>query len=60
MSVFSLEYSKNNPVTKEKLKEVSDSIGVTIKEEEQDEYQTLLAVFHDSVEALMALPSKFG
>ena len=56
MSVFTLDYSSNNPVTKEVLNATSQSLGVTIKEDEQDEYQTLLAVFHDSAEALMAMP----
>ena len=56
MSVFSLEYSKNNPVTREVLNDITKSLGITIKDEEQDEYQTLLAVYHDSAEALMAMP----
>jgi amidase len=56
MSVFSLEYSKSNPVTIETLNEVSNSIGVSLKEEEKDEYHRLLAVFHESVEGLMDLP----
>jgi amidase len=56
MSVFSLEYSKSNPVTIETLHEVSRALGVSLKKEEEDEYQRLLAVFHESVESLMGLP----
>jgi amidase len=56
MSVFSLEYSKSNPVTVEKLDEISQSLGVSLKEEEKDEYHRLLAVYHESIEALMDLP----
>ncbi|TDZ19821.1 Amidase [Colletotrichum orbiculare MAFF 240422] len=58
MSVFSLEVQKANPVTAEVLDNSLQALGVTLKEEEKDEYQRLLAVFHESVVGLMALPGK--
>jgi hypothetical protein len=60
MSVFSLEYSKSNPVTIETLHEVSKALGVSLKAEEEDEYHRLLAVFHESVEGLMGLPGGYN
>jgi amidase len=55
MSVFSLEYSKNNPVTLEVLDNICSSLGVTLKDEEKADYHRLLAVYHDSTEKLMAM-----
>ncbi|KAL2874838.1 hypothetical protein SGCOL_009957 [Colletotrichum sp. CLE4] len=58
MSVFSLEVEKANPVTAEVLDDSLRALGVTIKPEEKDEYQRLLAVFHESVVGLMSLPDE--
>ncbi|UQC90152.1 amidase [Colletotrichum lupini] len=56
MSVFSLEVEKANPVTAGVLDDSLRALGLTIKPEEKDEYQRLLAVFHESVVGLMSLP----
>ncbi|KAJ9620414.1 hypothetical protein H2204_012261 [Knufia peltigerae] len=54
MSVFSLDVSKDNPVTAEDLDRACEILGVTIKNEEKDEYINLLAVYHDSMAKLLA------
>lgn len=56
MSVFSLETRANNPVMVKNVDEICSGLGVTIKDSEKEEYKTLLAVFHESMESLMALP----
>lgn len=56
MSVFSVNPRDGNPVTTSVLDEVTESLGVTIKEEEKEDYRRLLAVFHESAEELMAMP----
>ncbi|QDS70393.1 hypothetical protein FKW77_009295 [Venturia effusa] len=58
MSVFSIVPGEKNPITVDILKEVCDRLGVTIKNEEQDDYRKLLAVFHESAEELMAMPDE--
>jgi amidase len=58
MSVFSLETRAGNPVTIKDVEEICAGLGVTIKDEEKEEYKTLLAVFHESMESLMDLPGK--
>ena len=54
MSVFSLDVSKENPVTAEDLDQACKILGVTIKDAEKAEYVNLLAVYHDSMDKLMA------
>ncbi|KAL4919037.1 amidase signature domain-containing protein [Aspergillus aurantiobrunneus] len=56
MSVFSLTVNSSNPVTLDTLDAVASSLGVTIAEHEKPDYLRLLAVYHESVEALMRLP----
>lgn len=56
MSVFSLDVEKSNPVTQAVVDGLCQNLGVTIKDEEKDDYQRLLAVFHDSAKSIMALP----
>ncbi|EFQ33954.1 amidase [Colletotrichum graminicola M1.001] len=56
MSVFSLEVAKTNPVDGRVLDENLATLGVSVKEEEKDDYQRLLAVFHESVVELVSLP----
>lgn len=56
MSVFSLDVGAQNPVTAEVLDGVCDELGMKINDDEKDEYQRLLAVYHDSVVSLLALP----
>lgn len=58
MSVFSLEVGKQNPVTADVLNSICDDLGMQIEDDEKDEYQRLLAVYHDSVVSLLALPGK--
>jgi amidase len=56
MSVFSLNVNSSNPVTLETLDSVANSLGITIAEHEKEDYLRLLAVYHESAEALMRLP----
>lgn len=56
MSVFSLDVGAKNPVTAEVLDSVCDELGMKLNEDEKQEYQRLLAVYHDSVVSLLALP----
>ncbi|KAL2829400.1 amidase signature domain-containing protein [Aspergillus cavernicola] len=56
MSVFSLNIKQSNPVTTETLDRVAESLGITIAENEKEDYLRLLAVYHESVETLMGLP----
>ena len=56
MSVFSLNINSSNPVTLETLDCVANSLGITIAEHEKEDYLRLLAVYHESAEALMELP----
>lgn len=58
MSVFSLDVGAQNPVTAEVLDDLCNELGVKIKDDEKEEYQRLLAVYHDSVVALLDLPGK--
>lgn len=60
MSVFSLDIPAGNPVTIQDLDETCKVLGVTIKEDEKEDYHNLLAVYHDSVEKLMALDGTYG
>ncbi|OAL17280.1 hypothetical protein AYO22_11845 [Fonsecaea multimorphosa] len=55
MSVFSLDVSKDNPVTTDDLDRACEILGVSIKNEEKAEYVNLLAVYHDSMAKLMAV-----
>ncbi|KAF2756460.1 amidase signature enzyme [Pseudovirgaria hyperparasitica] len=56
MSVFSLEVKESNPVTSQTVDELCSLWGVAINDEEKKDYETLLAVFHDSADAMMKLP----
>jgi amidase len=58
MSVFSVTPRDGNPVTLDVLDKVCDSIGVSLKNAEKDDYRKLLAVFHESAEQLMAMPDE--
>lgn len=60
MSVFSLDVSKDNPVTAKDLDRACEILGVTIKDEEKAEYVNLLAVYHDSMAKLMAAEGIFN
>lgn len=59
MSVFSLDASHGNPVTRETVDTLCAQLGVTIEEKEKEDYRCLLAVFHDASEQLMAMDGKF-
>lgn len=56
MSVFSLAVGSENPVTTQVLDDICNELGMKIKDDEKDEYQRLLAVYHDSVVSLLELP----
>ena len=56
MSVFTLDTRSDNPVTTADLDVVCAELGVTIPDSEKESYRTLLAVYHESVEGLLALP----
>jgi amidase len=53
MSVFSLKPRDGNPVTVDVLDDICKKLGVTIKDDEREDYHKLLAVFHESAEELM-------
>lgn len=55
MSVFTLDTKPSNPVTIKHVDDICDSLGVTIRADEKEAYRTLLAVYHESMESLMAL-----
>ena len=55
MSVFTLDTRADNPVTARHVDDLCASMGVTIREDEKESYRTLLAVYHESMESLMAL-----
>ena len=55
MSVFSLDAKAGNPVTAETLEKLCSQLGVSIEKEHQEDYQRLLAVFHDACESLMEM-----
>jgi amidase len=55
MSVFSLDAKAGNPVTKETVETLCSQLGVFIHEKDSDDYQRLLAVYHDACEQLMGL-----
>lgn len=58
MSVFSLDVGKENPVTADVLDNICNELGMSLKDDEKEQYQRLLAVYHDSVVSLLALPGK--
>jgi hypothetical protein len=55
MSVFSLDTSHGNPVKIETLDKLCSQLGVSIKDQEKEDYRRLLAVFHDASEQIMAM-----
>ncbi|KAL1303085.1 hypothetical protein AAFC00_006529 [Neodothiora populina] len=55
MSVFTLEAAQGNPVTTETVDRLCSELGVSLKDDEKEEYRRLLAVFHDASEALMGM-----
>jgi amidase len=58
MSVFSLDIDKSNPVTQDVLDDLCQTLGVDIKDEDRSDFQRLLAIFHESVAGVMALPGE--
>jgi amidase len=58
MSVFTLDVRKDNPVTIAEVDSLCDQLGVKLPENEKESYKTLLGVYHESMEALMALEGK--
>jgi amidase len=56
MSVFTLDTKSDNPVTIKDVDDICASLGVTICEDEKESYRTLLAVYHEATESLMAIP----
>jgi len=55
MSVFSLDTSHGNPVTKDTVDQLCSKLGVSIEEKDKEDYRRLLAVFHDASAQLMAM-----
>ena len=53
MSVFTLDAKTGNPVTADTVGKLCSQLGVSIEKEHEDDYQRLLAVFHDACESLM-------
>ena len=56
MSVFSVNPKEGNHVTLAVLDDACKALGVSIKDEEKEDYRKLLAVFHESAEELMEMP----
>lgn len=55
MSVFSLNAKTGNPVTTDIVDKLCSQLGVAIEKEHEEDYQRLLAVFHDACESLMEM-----
>jgi amidase len=55
MSVFSLDAKAGNPVTHQTVEGLCSQLGVSLEKKDTDDYQRLLAVFHDACEQLMEL-----
>ena len=56
MSVFSVDPKEGGPVTTETLNDVCKVLGIKIKDEEQEDYRKLLAIFDESAQELMEMP----
>ncbi|KAK4542719.1 hypothetical protein LTR36_006291 [Oleoguttula mirabilis] len=56
MSVFSVDPKVGSTVTADVLNDVCARLGVKIKDDEQEDYRKLLAVFDESAQELMAMP----
>ncbi|KAF9891205.1 hypothetical protein FE257_004769 [Aspergillus nanangensis] len=56
MSVLFTSISPDNPVKKEDVNELLKRIGVSVREEEEDDFHTLLAAVHDCAESVSKLP----
>lgn len=55
MSVFSLDAAAGNPVDLQTVRALTQRLGVTIDENEEEDYRRLLAVFHDTASQIMAM-----
>lgn len=55
MSVFSLDVKPSNPVTTETVDKLCSKLGVSVEEQEKEDFRRLLAIFHDASEQLMAM-----
>ena len=55
MSVFSVNPKEGSAVTTETLNDVCKVLGIKIKDEEQEDYRKLLAVFDESAQQLMEM-----
>ena len=56
MSVFSVDPKEGGAVTTEALNDICKVFGVKLKDEDQEDYRKLLAVFDESAQELMAMP----
>ncbi|VUC22881.1 unnamed protein product [Clonostachys rosea] len=56
MSVFFKEISADNPVREGDVERILEPLGVTVKDSESRDYQTLLAAVHDCAEHVSQLP----
>lgn len=56
MSVFTFETKQSNPITSQDVVSIGDEFGIKeVDEKSLEDYRTLLAVFHDSCEEIMAM-----
>lgn len=55
MSVFSLDAKSGNPVTADTVAKLCSQLDVSIEKEHEEDYQRLLAVYHDACEQLMKM-----
>jgi amidase len=58
MSVFSFDVTHGNPVTTGTVDRLCAKLGVSIEEQEKEDYRRLLAIFHDASAQLMAMDGK--
>lgn len=56
MSVFSVDPKEGSPVTTEALRDVCKVFGVKLKDDEEEDYRKLLAVFDESAQEIMSMP----
>ncbi|KAK3706519.1 hypothetical protein LTR37_012729 [Vermiconidia calcicola] len=56
MSVFSVEPKEGGAVTTQAVEDICKVFGITLKDEEKEDYRKLLAVFDESAQELMAMP----
>lgn len=56
MSVFSVDPKAGSLVTTDVLDDVCRGLGVTLRDDEKEDYRKLLAVFDETAQDIMAMP----